>query len=67
MSRNLFPAERYKTLAMMRERNAYRDMAFTMQVALQAIADGKGDAQAIARQTLNTLNEEHGDGPKQIG
>lgn len=60
--RKLFPSEHYKMLAMMRERNNYRDMALKMQDALKAIADGEGDAQLIAQQTLDQLKKEYGRG-----
>jgi acetylglutamate kinase len=55
-------AERAKMLQMLRERAAYKDMAFKMQEALKAIAAGEGDAKVIAKQTLDQLNTEHGNG-----
>jgi len=50
-------------LQMMRERATYKDMAFKMQEALKAIADG-GDAKIIAQQTLDELQKEYGNGPQ---
>jgi hypothetical protein len=61
MTTTLFPREQYQMLQAMRERLAYRDMAFTMQEALKLIAGGDGDAQRIAQQTLDQLNKEYGD------
>jgi len=56
-------AEQAKMLQMMRERATYKDMAFKMQEALKAIADG-GDAKIIAQQTLDELQKEYGNGPQ---
>lgn len=67
MKRQLFPSEHYKMLQMMRERSAYKDMAWQMQAALRAIAGGDGDAQLIAQQTLDQLQKEYGNGPEQTG
>ena len=63
MRRYMFSSEHYKMLAMMRERNAYRDMALQMQEALTTIANGDGDAQVIAKQILDKLMKEYGNGP----
>ena len=61
MNSTLFPREQYQMLQAMRERLAYRDMAFAMQEALKRIAGGEADAQRIAQQTLDQLNKEYGD------
>ena len=60
-------AERAKMLQMLRERSAYKDMAWQRQAALKAIANGDGDAQLIAQQTLDQLQKEYGNGPEQTG
>ena len=57
-------AEQAKMLQMMRERATYKDMAFKMQETLKAIANGDGDAQVIAQQTLDELQKEYGNGPQ---
>ena len=57
-------AEQARMLTMIRERAAYRDMALTMQEALKAIANGDGDPQVIAQQTLDQLTKEYGRGPQ---
>jgi hemerythrin-like domain-containing protein len=64
MRKYMFSGEHYKMLAMLKERNAYRDMALKMQEALKAIAYGDGDARKIAAQTLNQLTKEYGSGPQ---
>jgi hypothetical protein len=57
-------AERAQMLRVLRERAAYKHMAFVMQEALKAIAAGDGDAQVIAQQTLDQLTKEYGNGPQ---
>ena len=67
MNTKLFPREQYQMLQAMRERLAYRDMAYTMQEALKLIAGGEGDPKVIAQQTLTQLEKEYGDEFKRPG
>ena len=53
-------AEQAKTLGLLRQLAAYRNMAHTMQEVLTAISDGDPNAQKLATEVLAKLNKEYG-------
>lgn len=55
-------AEQAKTQEVLRKLTAYRNMAYTMQECLKAIASGDANAQKLATETLAQLNKEYGNG-----